>query len=173
MVRRVVCSFCCLFGLCAGAFGQARSIAPARERGLASWYGAPYSGRSAASGEIYNQDELTAAHRTLPFGTRVRVHRVDERTSVVVRINDRGPFIASRIIDLSRAAAARLGMTRQGVVPVSLEIVESPPRDPNQAFSVDLSSLSRRNAVARHDVLSRASIQVRAEHRAGDNDGDF
>lgn len=97
----------------------------AAELGLASWYGAPFDGRMAASGEIYRQEELTAAHRILPFGTRVLVRRMDMDRSVVVRINDRGPFVDSRIIDLSHAAAAELGMVEPGVVPVSLEIVGS------------------------------------------------
>jgi rare lipoprotein A len=97
--------------------------------GIASWYGAPYHGQRSASGEIYDQEKLTAAHPTLPFGTRVRVHRVGRDESVVVRINDRGPFVKSRIIDLSHAAAVRLGMTDGGVAPVIVEVVAFPPLD--------------------------------------------
>jgi len=77
---------------------------------------------------------LTAAHRTLPFGTRVRVRRLDRNGSIVVRINDRGPFVKSRIIDLSHAAAARLGMMDGGVAPVALEVMETPPVDPQNSF---------------------------------------
>jgi rare lipoprotein A len=71
---------------------------------------------------------LTAAHRTLPFGTKVRVRRLDSEASVVVRINDRGPFVKSRVIDLSHAAAVQLGIT--GLAPVTLEVVETPPLNP-------------------------------------------
>lgn len=92
-------------------------------RGLASWYGYPYQGRPTADGEIYNMYTMTAAHRTLPFGTRVRVHDLDNGRSVDVRINDRGPFIRGRIIDLSYAAAESLGMVGPGTARVDLEIL--------------------------------------------------
>jgi rare lipoprotein A len=84
-------------------------------RGLASWYGQPFHGRRTASGEIFNMNELTAAHKTLPFGTRVRVRHVRTGKEVTVRINDRGPFVPGRILDLSRAAAAALGIVQGGV----------------------------------------------------------
>lgn len=87
--------------------------------GMASWYGGKFHGRKTASGERYNQNAMTAAHKTLPFGTRVRVSRGNR--SVVVRINDRGPFIKGRVIDLSRAAAAQLGVS--GVAPVKLTVL--------------------------------------------------
>lgn len=91
--------------------------------GLASWYGHPYHGRPTASGEIYNMYAMTAAHRTLPFGTMVRVHDLDNGKSVNVRINDRGPFIPGRIIDLSYAAAEDLNMVGPGSAHVQLEIL--------------------------------------------------
>ena len=94
-----------------------------RERGVASWYGHPYHGRPTASGEIYDQDGLTAAHRTLPFGTVVRVTRRDTGARVTVQVNDRGPFIRGRIIDLSRAAAREIGLEVDGVAPVVVEVV--------------------------------------------------
>ncbi|MCS6954662.1 MAG: septal ring lytic transglycosylase RlpA family protein, partial [Bryobacteraceae bacterium] len=75
------------------------------ETGIASWYGRPYHGRRAASGEIYDMEQLTAAHRTLPFGTWVLVRNLDNQRTVTVRIHDRGPFVEGRIVDLSRAAA--------------------------------------------------------------------
>jgi len=90
------------------------------ERGRASWYGKPYHGRRTASGETYDMHELTAAHPTLPFGSLVRVTNLDNGRSTVVRINDRGPFVAGRIIDVSYAAARRLAMLRAGVVRVEL-----------------------------------------------------
>ena len=91
------------------------------ERGIASWYGHPYHGRRAASGEIYNMYAMTAAHRTLPFGTQVRVHDLENGQSVDVRINDRGPFVKGRIIDLSYAAAQAMRMP--GIAQVRLEIL--------------------------------------------------
>ena len=91
------------------------------EEGIASWYGHPYHGRQAASGEIYNMYDMTAAHRTLPFGTQVRVHDLENGRDVQVRINDRGPFVEGRIIDLSYAAAQAMGMN--GIAQVRLEIL--------------------------------------------------
>ncbi len=86
--------------------------------GLASWYGPGFHGRKTASGEAFNAGALTAAHRSLPFGTRVRVVNKKNGRSVVVRINDRGPYAHGRVIDLSRAAARAIGIA--GVTPVSL-----------------------------------------------------
>jgi rare lipoprotein A len=91
------------------------------EEGIASWYGYPYHGRPTASGEIYNMYDLTAAHQTLPFGTRVNVHDLENGHVVTVRINDRGPFVEGRIIDLSYAAAQALHMP--STAQVRLEIV--------------------------------------------------
>ncbi len=96
---------------------------PASDVGMASWYGHPYHGRLAASGEIYDMHRLTAAHRTLPFGTRVRVHNLANSKTVDVKINDRGPFIEGRLIDLSRAAALVLGIQRTGKARVRLEVL--------------------------------------------------
>lgn len=94
------------------------------ETGKASYYGQAHHGKRTASGERFDQHALTAAHRTLPFGTRVRVTNLNNERSVVVRINDRGPFVRGRIIDLSRAAAERLDMLRAGVVPVRLQALD-------------------------------------------------
>jgi rare lipoprotein A len=91
------------------------------ERGIASWYGHPYHGRPTASGEIYNMYDMTAAHRTLPFGTRVTVHDLENGQDVTVRINDRGPFVEGRIIDLSYAAAQAMRMP--GIAQVYLDIL--------------------------------------------------
>jgi len=91
------------------------------EEGIASWYGHPYHGRRSASGEIYNMYDMTAAHRTLPFGAQVRVHDLENGRDVSVRINDRGPFVEGRIIDLSYAAAQAMGMN--GIARVRLEIL--------------------------------------------------
>ncbi|MBK4728600.1 septal ring lytic transglycosylase RlpA family protein [Oxynema sp. CENA135] len=91
--------------------------------GWASWYGPGFHGRLSASGEVFDQNALTAAHRTLPFGTEVRVTNLNNGRSIVVRINDRGPFVGNRVIDLSAAAAQVLGMMDTGVAPVRLDIL--------------------------------------------------
>ncbi|MEB3340716.1 septal ring lytic transglycosylase RlpA family protein [Okeania sp.] len=94
-------------------------------QGWASWYGPGFHGRYSASGERFNQYAMTAAHKTLPFGTKVRVTNLNNGNSVIVRINDRGPFIRHRVIDLSSAAARALGMIHTGVAPVKIEVIES------------------------------------------------
>jgi len=96
------------------------------EVGIASWYGPGFHGNRTANGEIYDMFALTAAHKTLPFGTIVKVVDLDTGKSVVVRINDRGPFIKGRIIDLSYAAAQKLEMVKKGLAKVGLKIVKWP-----------------------------------------------
>lgn len=99
---------------------------PADLEGLASWYGEEFNGRLTASGEIYDMYAMTAAHRTLPLGTVVEVENLENGKKVRVRINDRGPFVAGRVIDLSRGAARKLEMRAQGVVRVRLKIIRKP-----------------------------------------------
>lgn len=94
------------------------------ETGIASYYGTKYHGRPTASGEVFNMHELTAAHPRLSFGTRVKVTHLANHKSVTVRINDRGPFVKGRVIDLSQAAANELQMVNSGLAAVKLEIVE-------------------------------------------------
>jgi rare lipoprotein A len=96
------------------------------EVGIASWYGHPYHGRTSASGEVYDMEQLTAAHRTLPFGTLVRVVNLENEKTVDVRINDRGPFIDERIIDLSHAAAQAIDLIGPGIARVRLEVLLAP-----------------------------------------------
>ena len=91
--------------------------------GQASWYGPGFHGRRTANGEVFNSNALTAAHRSLPFGTKVRVTNMNNGRSVVVRINDRGPFAKGRIIDLSAGAARTLNMINSGVAPVRVEVL--------------------------------------------------
>ena len=91
--------------------------------GSASWYGPGFHGRKTANGERYDMHALTAAHRSLPFGTKVRVTNRSNGKSVVVRINDRGPYASGRVIDLSRGAAQAVSMIGSGVVPVNLEVL--------------------------------------------------
>ncbi len=95
-----------------------------RLAGVASYYADEFNGRKTASGEVYDMNEMTAAHRTLPFGTKVKVTNVDTGRSVVVRINDRGPFKDDRVIDLSFGAAKQLGLISVGTARVILQIVE-------------------------------------------------
>ena len=115
---------------CAKRHHAVAALAPPRiiqgETGLASWYGHPYHGRPAANGEIYDMEALTAAHRTLPFGTWVRVVNLTNDKTVDVRIIDRGPFVENRIIDLSHAAAEAIALIGPGVARVRLDIISVP-----------------------------------------------
>jgi rare lipoprotein A len=109
---------------CAGLTkGQADLDIGMKERGIASWYGDDFHGWVTASGEIYDMHTLTAAHRTLPLGTIVRVTNVVNGRNVVIRINDRGPYVNGRILDLSYAAAKRLDMLHDGISAIQLEVV--------------------------------------------------
>lgn len=98
--------------------------APAwRQSGRVSWYGPGFHGRRTASGEIFDTNALTMAHRTLPLGSRVRVTNLDNGRSIVLRVNDRGPYVRGRIGDLSHAAATRLGFVQGGVVRARIELI--------------------------------------------------
>jgi rare lipoprotein A len=106
--------------------GRKKSSKPVTQHalnGTASWYGPGFHGKKTASGEIYDQHKLTAAHKTLPLGTKARVTNLDNGSTVEVEINDRGPFIPGRIIDLSRAAAGTLGFVQSGTAPVQVELI--------------------------------------------------
>jgi rare lipoprotein A len=96
------------------------------EEGIASWYGHPYHGRKTSNGETYDMDRLTAAHKTLPFGVWVVVENKRNKKTVDVRINDRGPFVDGRIIDLSRAAARKIDMIGPGTAPVRIKVIRVP-----------------------------------------------
>lgn len=102
------------------------------EEGVASWYGVPFNGRRTSNGEIYDMHTMTAAHRTLPFNCMVRVTNLDNGKQTEVRINDRGPFVANRVIDLSLAAAQAIEMWGPGTAHVRLEILSGP--NPNKGF---------------------------------------
>jgi rare lipoprotein A len=104
--------------------------AAAYQEGIASWYGPGFEGRLTASGEVFDEDALTGAHRRLRFGTRVRVVNLDNGSEVIVRINDRGPFVEGRVIDVSRGAARVLGMIRAGIARVQL-FIEGPGDRPD------------------------------------------
>ena len=118
-----------LLALAAGCASQTMKT-PTTQRGVASWYGPGFHGRLTANGEKFDMHELTAAHKTLPFGTRVLVHNPRTGKEVVVRINDRGPFIKGRVIDLSKAAAKALGFNARGHDAVVLrEVAPASDRD--------------------------------------------
>jgi len=96
------------------------------EEGVASWYGNPFNGRRTSNGEVYDMHEFTAAHRTLPFGAVVRVTNLRNGKQTEVRVNDRGPFVANRVIDLSLSAAQAIDMVGPGTAPVRLEVIAGP-----------------------------------------------
>ena len=98
------------------------------ETGMASFYSDKFEGKKTASGEIYKSSKMTAAHPTLPFGTRVKVTNLSNNKSVIVTVNDRGPFVKNRIIDLSKAAAVKLDIIDQGVTKVKVESISKTPK---------------------------------------------
>ncbi|ADI15441.1 rare lipoprotein A [Truepera radiovictrix DSM 17093] len=136
-----------LLALCLTACAPALSRVPNAAEGIASWYGPGFEGRLTANGEVFDSSLLTAAHQTLPFDTLVRVTNLNNGLAVVVRINDRGPFVGGRIIDLSRAAAERIDMIGSGTAPVRLELLSDMPA---ASWRVQMSS-----EVDGYDVLSR------------------
>ena len=114
------------------------------QTGVASWYGRPYHGRLAANGEIYDMEKLTAAHRTLPFDTWLRVVNLGNGKTVEVRINDRGPFVEGRIIDLSHAAARAIDMIGSGIARVRIEVIRTPEYVPPGVFGVQVGAFRNR-----------------------------
>jgi len=140
------------------------------EKGIASWYGEPYHGRQTASGEVYDMHELTAAHKTLAFGSVVRVTRRDTGADVKVRVNDRGPFIEGRIIDLSFAAAKKIGLDIDGVAPVKIKVVgrEAAPartrttiEEPADCFWVQVGAFGdASNARRAESELERSGVEA-------------
>lgn len=138
------------------------------DTGLASWYGPNFHGKLTANGETYNMNGLTAAHRSLPYNTVVKVTNLDNGRSVVVRINDRGPYVGNRIIDLSREAARKIDMENAGVAEVRIELVEEGDRPVTRAsarsteqFTVQLASYnSHREAKAASDKISGTRVET-------------
>lgn len=119
------------------------------DTGIASWYGPDFHGKPTANGERYNMNRRTAAHRTLPFNTVVRVENLDNGKSVVVRINDRGPYVGNRVIDLSRRAAREIDMIHSGTARVTLYLLEEGDRpvtsqntSSRETFTVQLASFA-------------------------------
>ena len=136
------------------------------QTGIASWYGPGFHGKPTASTTIYNQNELTAAHPTLPLGSRVMVFNLENGNSVEVIINDRGPYAKGRIIDLSFAAGKALGMIESGTAPVRLEVIDGGPRKiqsiPNSLnYTLQVGTFSQlRNARHLHEWLSKSHAEV-------------
>lgn len=128
-------------------------------QGIASWYGTKFQGRETANGEIFDTYELTAAHKTLPFGTIVRVINQENEKETTVRINDRGPFVEDRVIDLSLAAATTLGFAQNGIAQVAIEIVSSPPEE--KFVTLQISAFSdKENAFALQKELANNNIST-------------
>ena len=125
------------------------------ERGVASWYGKPYHGRPAADGEIYDMEQLVAAHRTLPFQTRVSVHNLATGKTVEVRIIDRGPFVEGRIIDLSHKAAQEIEMIGSGIAQVEVTVLSAPVSATPAQFGVQVGAFRDK---ANADRMERAMI---------------
>lgn len=134
------------------------------EVGWASWYGKKFHGRRTASGEVYDMYQLTAAHKILPLGTGVMVTHVRNGKSVMVTINDRGPFVRGRIIDLSYTAAQALGMVEEGVAKVRVEVLgkgPAPTSSPEGPFTVQVGSfISRSNAFSLREELQKVYKDV-------------
>jgi len=175
MFRRFIkCALCLviLLTVCACARREVRyepfeprKMAQYREGGIASWYGEDYHGRKTANGEVYDMYAMTAAHRTLPFHTRVRVTNLENGKKTEVRINDRGPFIAGRIIDLSYSGARAIGMLGSGTAKVTLEAIgfaggQSP--SPQGSFVIQVGSFAQKeNATRFHAQLEKKYPYVR------------
>ena len=127
------------------------------EEGLASWYGPPYDKRRGANGEIYDKDALTAAHRTLPMNSLIRVTNLATGQSAILRVTDRGPFVANRVLDLSLASAKAIGVWRRGVARVRVEVFAAPsPLDRGGRWCVQIGAFkSEKGAYKLRDQLTR------------------
>ena len=133
------------------------------ETGTASWYGPPYHNRQSSNGEIYDMNAMTAAHRTLPMNTLVRVTNLRTGASTLVRINDRGPFIDGRVIDLSFAAAKAIDVWRPGTAPVQLDVLQTPaPLDSGGRWCVQIGAFHQRGpAEELRERLARRYLTAR------------
>jgi len=139
--------FCPVFAVSVPAQTQMPENSTFRQEGVASWYGAEFEGRPTASGELFDPNQFTAAHPTLPFGTFITVTNLQNNNQVRVRVNDRGPYVSSRIIDVSRAAAAKLGIIETGTANVTIEMIprNSPAGSESSAvqdFNADVGAAS-------------------------------
>ena len=128
------------------------------ETGVASWYGHPFDGRLTANGETYDMEKMTAAHRTLPFGTVLRVENLGNGKTTQVRVNDRGPFVKDRIIDLSHAASQSISMP--GIANVRLRVISMPPTRGADLFAVQVGAFAQR--------AEAEQLRVQMQTRFGD-----
>jgi rare lipoprotein A len=142
----------------AGCHKSAPAPVISEQTGIASWYGVPFDGRATASGEIFDMHKLTAAHRTLPLGSVVQVASLVNGKNVQVRINDRGPFVEGRIIDLSHAAAQAISMP--GVANVSLHVVAKPVTRGIEEYAVQVGSFPTQKEADRLRVTAEAKYGV-------------
>src|SRR5215472_19027345 len=149
----IVSVVCLLAGSCTNPLSGPGEM----QNGVASWYGEPFNGRPTASGEAFDMTKLTAAHLTLPFGSVVNVQDLDTKKVTQVRINDRGPFVPDRIIDLSQAAAQ--GIRMPGVANVRLQVVSIPPTRGADLFSVQIGAFA--------DRASARNLRDQMEHDYG------
>ena len=151
---------------CAGPRATLRptpAVIGAEERGLASWYGHPYHGRRTSSGEVYDMHAMTAAHRTLPFSTWLHIENLNNGRAVRVRVNDRGPWVDGRIVDVSQAAGLALGIVGPGVVPVRLRVIAPPAgAAASPAFAIQVGAFSdEAGALALQRTLADAGFESR------------
>ncbi len=154
---------CVFFAYAQGAVPQAER--PVYQSGIASWYGDPFHGRKTANGEIFDKSGFTAAHKLLAFGTIVLVRNIENGLEVTVRINDRGPFVADRIIDLSQAAGMRIGLDKTGTARVRLFILHESPtvlKPPQKRIQLGSFGVLA-NAQAMKEKAARAGISVAFE----------
>src|SRR5262249_29300201 len=138
---------------------------PVTQTGIASWYGPGFHGKATSSGAIYDQNDLTAAHQTLPLGSRALITNLDNNCSLEVTINDRGPFAKGRILDLSYASAQALGAVGPGTIPVRIEVIDSPQRITSIRSSLDytlqLGSFAQlQNAQSLRDRLAKSFADI-------------
>jgi rare lipoprotein A len=130
------------------------------ETGIASWYGAPYHNRRASNGEVYDMHAMTAAHRTLPLGSVVRVTNPANQKIAIVRITDRGPFVEGRIIDLSQAAASQIGLIQKGTAAVRVEVLKTPaPIQQGGRWAVQIGGFEKEEAA--RDLAGHLSRRYR------------
>jgi rare lipoprotein A len=145
------------------------AIAGTTQRGVASWYGKPYNGRPAADGEIYDMEAMVAAHRTLPFQTRVQVRNLSNGKTVDVRIIDRGPFVGGRIIDLSHAAAVAIDLIEPGVAQVEVTVLGAPANPAQALFAVQVGAFrDKANAERLERSMTSAYGAGKTVQRGGD-----
>src|SRR5437870_498737 len=167
-MRKSVCVAAAAWILFSGCGGRKRVALPSTARigstetAVASWYGHPYHGRRAANGEIYDMEKMTAAHRTLPFDTWVRVRNLANNKTVDVRITDRGPFVGGRIVDLSHAAALAIDLIGPGTAKVKLTVIAAKMVSANGAVGSPVHTVSAGEPSAPPASPSLFAVQVGA-----------